>query len=70
MASSLSDAGRKYGCVKVPISCHAAVETGRTTSTPGSDSFQIPSQGEVLRHDVGRCMGQGGQQRKDPPQFP
>lgn len=62
VASSLSDAGRKYGCVKVPISCQAVVETGRTTSTPGSDSYQIPSQGDVLRHeDVAQCMGQGGQ---------
>lgn len=31
-------------------------ETGRTTSTPGSDSFQTPCQGETLRGN----RGQGG----------
>lgn len=32
-------------CVKVPISCRVVVETGRTASILGNDSFQIPSLG-------------------------
>lgn len=42
--------------------CCAVVETRTTTSTPGSNSFQIPSQGETLRQEhAGLHVGQGGE---------